>query len=61
VKGALERLSSFVLRPSSFIVHEERLGSDLVGWRYAARRATMIALPAQRSTASRSGLCCWGR
>jgi isoleucyl-tRNA synthetase len=34
VKGALERLSSSVLRPSSFVVLEERLGADLVGWRY---------------------------
>src|SRR4029078_12459729 len=25
----------FVLRPSSLVVHEERLGVDLVGWRYA--------------------------
>jgi isoleucyl-tRNA synthetase len=36
VKGALERLvSSSVLRPSSFVVAEERPGSQLVGWRYA--------------------------
>src|SRR5262245_11939698 len=36
VKEALPRLtSSLVLHPSSFVVLEERPGSDLVGWRYA--------------------------
>ncbi|MBC8077592.1 MAG: class I tRNA ligase family protein, partial [Chloroflexales bacterium] len=35
VKEALERVSSFVLRPSSFVVREELPGSALVGWRYA--------------------------
>jgi len=34
VKGALERFSSSVLRPSSFVIQEQRAGSELVGWRY---------------------------
>jgi isoleucyl-tRNA synthetase len=34
-KAALARLSSSsVVRPSSFVALEERLGADLVGWRY---------------------------